>query len=418
MLDNDFLEKAEKKVAEQSRQKEESYNIFRVLRVSQTEVIMCRMLADLLDPNGAHRRGTVYLKAFLEQVLKRSLSEEALESIRVYAEYPITGRKRIDLVLQGVNCFIPIEVKIEAFDRPGQCYDYYHYARNFDEETRLIYLTKWGSCPADYSLYSEDRTDILPEGKLQCISFSKDITLWLERILSSEKGMMRSVLQQYLDIIREFTADENELCYQEIAEIALASESSLRTAVDIEKSAHFIKAKLLQYVMKELEEQMKECSASLGIERDTRFHYWEYSEHENGGINYVVKDVSLSKGCELWFRIDYDDTEGTLCSGLCVFDTTAGESGEGSEVKFIDKKLEKELRRYVTPDLENSVCWWFTWWYLPTGMDRLRTDMEYIPNFISLNEAAIRLADEEKRRKFAGECVGLIKKKLAKIFHR
>ena len=37
------------------------YNIFSVLNVSDKEVIMCRMLADLLNPRGQHEQGDIFL---------------------------------------------------------------------------------------------------------------------------------------------------------------------------------------------------------------------------------------------------------------------------------------------------------------------------------------------------------------------
>lgn len=413
---NAFLQEVKRTRAYHNKQKDDSYNIFRVLGVFQTEVVMCRMLADLLNPDGSHGRKEVYLKSFMEQVLKRKLPDEELKTVHVYVEYPIPGRKRIDLVIRGQSCFIPIEVKMEAPDQNNQCYDYYQYACRMDENTQMVYLTRNGDYPAEYSLCSADGKDMLPEDKLLCISFSKDITGWLEEILSKETGSMKPVLQQYLDAICEFTADENELLYQEIAEISLASECSLRTALDIGNSVHTIKVKLVNYVMKELETQMERLNDELEFERENRFHYWEYPAHEYGGINYVIKQAVLTKGRELWLRIDFDDREGTLYAGLCVFDTKAeGEDGLGCEVDCIDKKLERELRQYITPQVENSYAWWYTWWYLPTGSNSLQADRKYIPNFISMNEAAIRLADEKKRRVFAEECVSMIKEKLVKI---
>ena len=48
---------------------EQEYNIFRVLECDGREVMMCRMLADLLSPHGQHGMGNTYLKKFLEDVL-------------------------------------------------------------------------------------------------------------------------------------------------------------------------------------------------------------------------------------------------------------------------------------------------------------------------------------------------------------
>lgn len=49
-----------------------SYNVFRVLQVHEKEEVMCRFLADLLDPEGTHGCGILFLKSFVHDVLKRS----------------------------------------------------------------------------------------------------------------------------------------------------------------------------------------------------------------------------------------------------------------------------------------------------------------------------------------------------------
>lgn len=40
------------------------YNIFHILEVTEKEVVMCRFLTDLLNPEGQHGCGTLFLKSF------------------------------------------------------------------------------------------------------------------------------------------------------------------------------------------------------------------------------------------------------------------------------------------------------------------------------------------------------------------
>ena len=85
------------------------YNIFKVLEVSDKEVIMCRFLADLINPNGEHNHGNFYLKMFLDEVLHfEENSDSEIEKLRVYKEYPINLERRIDIVIRSSNFFIPI----------------------------------------------------------------------------------------------------------------------------------------------------------------------------------------------------------------------------------------------------------------------------------------------------------------------
>ena len=110
-------------------EKENVYNIFKVLGVSQKEVIMCRMLFDLLNPRGKHGQGHTFLKLFLKDVLGIEFEECLLKEAKVYKEYLIPkSNKRIDIAISIGERFIPIEVKINARDQLSQCYDYYMFA--------------------------------------------------------------------------------------------------------------------------------------------------------------------------------------------------------------------------------------------------------------------------------------------------
>ena len=91
------------------------YNVFHILGISAKEVIMCRFLADLLNPEGKHGCGISFLKSFMHDVLNEySMSDILLARTEVAAEYVIDNERRIDIVIQNPRFFVPIEVKIYA----------------------------------------------------------------------------------------------------------------------------------------------------------------------------------------------------------------------------------------------------------------------------------------------------------------
>ena len=66
------------------------YNVFHILGISAKEVIMCRFLADLLNPEGQHGCGISFLKSFMHDVLyEYSMSDILLARTEVAAEYVI-----------------------------------------------------------------------------------------------------------------------------------------------------------------------------------------------------------------------------------------------------------------------------------------------------------------------------------------
>lgn len=99
---------------------------------------MCRFLADLLNPEGSHGCGILFLKTFLEEVLQEKWMPDSLLSHTIVTkEYVIDKDRRIDLVIQNADFFIPMEVKIYAGEQEGQCFDYFEHAKN----SKMVYLT-------------------------------------------------------------------------------------------------------------------------------------------------------------------------------------------------------------------------------------------------------------------------------------
>ena len=48
----------------------ETYNVFKAAKIHEDERKMCNVLVDLLDPKGSHYQGDVYLKLFMDMVVK------------------------------------------------------------------------------------------------------------------------------------------------------------------------------------------------------------------------------------------------------------------------------------------------------------------------------------------------------------
>lgn len=124
------------------------FNIFEITNIWSDEVVICRVIYEILSPEGTHFQGHKYLKTFIDDVLKMDMSEEEIKTAKVFREYRIDNNRRIDLVIQTVNHFIPIEVKIYAGEQENQCFDYAKVAKNSD----VYYLTRFGEYPSDYRL--------------------------------------------------------------------------------------------------------------------------------------------------------------------------------------------------------------------------------------------------------------------------
>ena len=89
-----------------------------------SEILFC-----LLDPEGAHSEGRLFLDKFLDflNIDKNNYKTD----IKVYNEYRILDRRRIDILIRSKENAIIIENKINgATDMENQLIDYYKYCKN------------------------------------------------------------------------------------------------------------------------------------------------------------------------------------------------------------------------------------------------------------------------------------------------
>lgn len=402
------------------------YNIFKVLEVSDKEVIMCRFLADIINPNGEHNRGNVYLKMFLDEVLHfKENSDSEIEKLRVFKEYPINMERRIDIVIRSSNFFIPIEVKINAGEQKSQCYDYYHHAIIEDNNAKVVYLTKYGTLPSEYStMEAFEHKDGVPSDRIICISFKDDIRRWLEKLIDVETGIMKQIIVQYRDAINEFIAQPDKEILMKIADEMINTEENFRTGLEIASNVNRAKANLIKIVMQEFEKQMQPLLEKYKLEKESQADWYSYEKKATEdyyksystypGLNYIVKGAQFkNENQKMWLRIEI---EHNLFAGFCMFDYLAeSKEGGGNQIDEMNGELEEEVLQYLDLlEIENE-NWWLIWYYLPTGSNNYKIDTQLIPNFMEMNEAAIQLADQEKRKKFIATSIEIIEKYLLNL---
>lgn len=395
------------------------YNIYRLLHVTNKEVQMCRILADFLDPNGSHREGAKYLLCFFRDVLCIDVAEKRIKEARVYKEYPITNDRRIDIVISYHGGFIPIEVKINAEDQENQCYDYLHFAKKKDKNAFIVYLTKSGYMPSEYSLKGA-HGERLNEKDVRCISFKDDILNWLKKIKLMASEEMVPMIDQYIGAVIDFVNNEDEKYKMELSDKILNNSGSLRTSLEIVNAIDYAKAELMKRLFKEFENQMIPLMDKYNLVYETRSKWFNYeyqatedfyahSESTYPGLNYVVSSVPLGEELSLWLRIE---VEYRLFAGLCLFDYSAiSKTGYeiGNQCDNISDELWGKLRDYVIlPENNPKEGWFVAWKYLPTGSDSTKENIDSVPEFKGMNAAAIELADEEKRVEFVAKCIKII----------
>ena len=372
------------------------FNIFEITNISTDEVAICRVLYELLSPSGSHYQGNIYLKLFIENVLKLNLTDKELLTAKVHREYVIDYGRRIDIVIETVDKLIPIEVKIYAEDQENQCYDYYQKARN----SKVYYLTRFGDSPSKNS--TGELTYV--EGnylEIINISFSNHILNWLNKCLGQKETIViapiREIMLQFSSVIHKFTNQIEDDKEMEIKKVLMASPENMSIGIEIEKSLKNCKISMIEKIFKAIEVGINK--EKLENEYDYRYNdsqktnnYYNNKSSTYPGISYLYKK-DIKEGVDVWVRIEIDHR---IFIGYCVVKNNKS----GKQIL-----TDNEIRNYINvePCVDN---WWAYWEYVPDDMETK------CPNFKDFNDAYIDLFDQEKFEEFIGSSVSKTNKLL------
>lgn len=193
----------------------ENFNVFSILKMERKENgTHSAFINELLNPQGSHLLGNVFLKLFLETIKYPFLEEFDIESACTKVEHHIAQRDdelrtggRIDIFIKDkYNRTISIENKIDAID---QDYQIERYANFNQEKNTVYYLTKFGLPPSDIS-----KGDKVENRDYFCLSYEKNILKWLSKCQKAavDLPILRETIKQYAVLIKKltFTMDEEQ----------------------------------------------------------------------------------------------------------------------------------------------------------------------------------------------------------------
>lgn len=195
-------------------------NLFYMLGIEHNEVLICRLIKSLIQPDGLHGLGTKPLEMFLQQIGVTDFVE--LDKAEITLEEKIDNDRRVDIAIYLKDKVIPIEVKIWAMDQESQLHDYYYYYKNRYENfknhsiDKIYYLTPTGKEPSGISLKGSNAQDGLDTEQVKQISFNKEIKDFLRSLQGkiSNESEVGIVIKDFIDVIERMNADmlnRNEL---------------------------------------------------------------------------------------------------------------------------------------------------------------------------------------------------------------
>lgn len=259
------------------------------------------ILAQLLDPKGAHGQGPTFLRLFLEAIgFDKNWGSEfsklfphdvgiSTSNTRVDTEVRTnlikSELRRIDILLELDGFGIAIENKPWACDQDDQLKDYTKYLVNKFKTTGnggnfnhlLIYLSKNGALPSKESISTKAFDRLVEIKRLQVVDF-KVLIPWLEKC--SEKCRAVKVRVFLEEFKRYIELNFGEVTDMEESTVVIdhilnnrSDPSSLRTAFLLAQSLESIKDRLMDELITSLNAMSSELSCAFYPDPNMRKQY-------------------------------------------------------------------------------------------------------------------------------------------------
>ncbi|MBO0698072.1 MAG: PD-(D/E)XK nuclease family protein [Zavarzinella sp.] len=177
------IELARRRQQEMDRTQAGRFNVFDLIEPDENR--LSDIIADLLDPDGRHGQGSVFLSLLFEE-LSSKIGHDSSTRAKIVREAPTLGiqkfRRRIDILVE-TDVLLAIENKIDSPEQWEQVKDYLEYlrvhSRNWRTPAFLIYLTPNGRRPS--SVVGTELADHQANHRLVCWSYDRELRKWLDR---------------------------------------------------------------------------------------------------------------------------------------------------------------------------------------------------------------------------------------------
>lgn len=318
------------------------------------EVIICNLMAFLLNPKESHRQGNRFLKLFLETInetLKGNDKDEIPvdEEFTVKREEEIENRRRVDIVLISTKRVLPIEVKIDALDQDKQCQDYFEFYKNNYNASQVFYLTINGHKP----YIPSSQGDLIVGNNLILLSFRKEILTWLTKCESVCKNasditpVVKYLINDLKKQIRKFCGlMEDDKMENEILKVVLQNE-------ELALKVHRDMAKLMEVVNKKEEHWRSFCN-ELCNENANKYRFkQEGADGQNSLTIHLTENIEIDIG-ELFSSGFIAVKDKKICDTMMNTLKKHDEKFEFADFNGNGRYISKNMQEYFLGVLENK----------------------------------------------------------------
>lgn len=274
--------------AEADRQRamgKHDYNIFTLFHKFSDEVnLHSNFIASLLDPNGDHYKGDLFLKLFLETC---GIDDFGIDTSRtaVLKEF-----KHIDIYISDDKKHIILENKVYAKDQAAQIARYIDTIKiEGAEDIYVLYLHPDGNLPKEYSLgdykTNQDETKLVKKGStinFKVISYEDEISNWIDKCKNEVSNLtdLNVFLSQYKDVIEMIYNRYKRTDEMEQANLVEIFKKNYAVVSDIVNNYQGVRKEIIGDFFKNLSKELKKT-------------YPEENSYKVGG-----EDVASNKYCQ------------------------------------------------------------------------------------------------------------------------
>ena len=261
--------------AEADRQRamgKHDYNIFTLFHDFSDELnLHSNFIASLLDPNGDHYKGDLFLKLFLETC---GIDDFSIDTSRatVFKEF-----KHIDIYISDGKKHIILENKVYAKDQPTQIARYIETIKDEgakesdrvkDEDICVLYLHPDGKLPDNQS-FGDYHTRLLGENpsiKFKVISYGKEILEWIDKCKNEVSNLtdLNVFLSQYKDVIEMIYDRYKRIDEMETANLVEIFKENYTAVSEIANNYQEMRKKIIDEFFENVKENLEKDEAIKG----------------------------------------------------------------------------------------------------------------------------------------------------------
>jgi hypothetical protein len=228
------------------------------------EMALSRCLASLLDPQGRHGQGSLFLRLFVENLPTQAGWIRQFEKCAIKTEKQALGQRRIDVYLEFPEGLIGIENKPWATDQALQLSDYADYLSQTTQGNNWLLIYLCNDAPSHSSLSPTKRQQLLSNQQLIELNYEQ-LLHWLGICRQQTQALnVRIFIEELIKFVRIHINGELDMSVEnEVRQTILASKSTLASAFMVSKAMHAVKSNLMQGFHKTLREALSAKGLSL-----------------------------------------------------------------------------------------------------------------------------------------------------------